>query len=198
MDSSQSRQNQAPRLNRRAVVQTLGLASSHILFPSILAGFISSCQAPSSRNEIYTPQFFNTEEFAMIQKIVDLILPETHSKSASQVNTHHFLDEVFAKCLNAEQQTLIGAGLAELFLSFPKATNKLDLLQEIDRGAYTGKEAFAYFKMIKQYTLVGFFTSQEGMTQASNFIKFPGDYRGEIASDEQTLNYAKTNLRYYL
>jgi len=183
-------------MNRRTVIQSLGVAATHVLFPSILMRFASSCQDPA--REGYAPAFFSPEEFDAIRQMVDVILPATKSKSASEVNTHQFLDEVFGQCMPAEQQAQIKAGLAKLVPRFLAAANKEELLREIDQKAYQGDEASAYFKAIKQYALIGFFTSQEGMTKASNYVKFPGDYKGEIGVDEHTLNYGKTDLRYYL
>lgn len=185
-------------MNRRKLLQSLGLATTHALFPSILANFVTSCQDPSRAGEGYVPAFFNQEEFRAVEKIIDIILPATKSKSAAQVNTHHFLDEVFHKCMDAGQQTAIKEGLAVLIPRFRDADDKLALLTEVDRKAYANEEGYAYFRTIKQYTLVGFFTSQEGVTVASNYVKFPGPYQGEVSSDENTLNYGRTYLQYNL
>lgn len=185
-------------MNRRKWMQSLGLATTHALFPSILANFVAGCQYPDPTQEDYAPSFFSREEFAVIREIVDIILPATQSKSAAQVNTHHFLDEVFDKCLSTDQQSLIKTGLAGLIPRFRLAGNKQQLLAEIDQKAYAGDAEHAYFRTIKQYTLIGFFTSQEGMTVASNYVKFPGDYKGDVKSDDHTLNYGKTYLQYNL
>lgn len=185
-------------MNRRTLIQTLGLASTHALFPSILAGFVAGCRNAPQTDEEYAPVFFTGKELATVREVVDIILPATKSRSAAEVNTHHFLDEVFHKCMNAEQQALIREGVAQLVPVLAKAKDKAALLSEIDQKAYAGEEEHSYFRAIKQYALVGFFTSQEGMTVASNFVKFPGDYKGEIPCDEQMLNYGKTDMRYYL
>ncbi len=185
-------------MNRREIIQSLGLAATHALFPSILSTFISGCQNPVEPIDGYRPAFFNPEEFETMKEIVDIILPATRSGSASEASTHHFLDEVFHKCMNAGQQSLLKEGLAKLIPAFSSAQNKREFLVEIDRKAYDNDEGSGYFRAIKQYALVGFFTSQEGVTVASNYVKFPGDYKGEVSCDENTLNYGMTGLRYYL
>lgn len=185
-------------MNRREVIQSMGMISAHALFPTILAGFVSSCAQPDSAHSPSGPAFFSGEEFEALAGIVDLILPATQTQSASAVNTHLFLDEVFAVCLNENQQKLIRDGLAKLLPELAAAQDKHHYLSEIDRKAYQNDPDWAFFRTIKQYTLVGFFTSQEGITKASHFAKFPGDYQGNVPADENTLNLAKTNLRYYL
>jgi hypothetical protein len=44
--------------------------------------------------------------------------------------------------------------------------------------------------------MIGFFTSQEGETKASNYVKIPDRYKGEIKPDANTLNYGTTFLHY--
>lgn len=128
--------------------------------------------------------------------IIDIIIPATKTKSASQTNTQVFLDQVFTQCLTSDEQKTLKAGVQNLTAGFEKATDKLQFIQDIDKKAYGHDESRAYFKTIKQYTMIGFFTSQEGETKAGNYLKSPGDYKGEIPLDHETLNYGKTFLHY--
>ncbi len=185
-------------MNRREVLQSMGMISAHALFPSILAGFVTSCSSPEKQAAAFSPLFFTQQELDGVAQVIDVIIPATKTKSASEVNTHLFLDEVFAKCLTADQQKVIKEGLATLIPAFEKAEDKLAFLTEIDQKAYANDESTAYFRILKQYTLVGFFTSQEGETKASNYAKFPGDYNGDVKVNENTLNNGDTGMRYYL
>lgn len=183
-------------MNRRQVIQSLGLISSHAVFPSVLSSFLASCQAKETND--YPPEFFTDDEMKTIIATIDVIIPETKTKSASQVGTHKFLDQVFLKCLNADQQQLIKEGVARLAQELSSADDKQKYFSELDKSAYSNDASSAYFKTIKQYTIVGFFTSQEGTTKASNYVKIPEAYKGEIPADENTLNYGRTNLHYYI
>jgi hypothetical protein len=183
-------------MNRRQVIQSLGLISSHAVFPSVLSSFLASCQAKEHSD--YNPEFFTTDELNTIIETIDVIIPETKTKSASQVGSHKFLDQVFSKCLNADQQKVIKEGVARLSSELSLADDKQKYLMEVDKKAYSNDASSVYFKTIKQYALVGFFTSQEGTTKASNYVKVPEAYKGEIPQDENTLNYGKTNLHYYI
>jgi len=183
-------------MNRRQVIQSLGLISSHAVFPSVLSSFLASCQAKEQND--YSPEFFRPDEMKTIIATIDVIIPETKTKSASQVGTHKFLDQVFSKCLNTDQQHLIKEGITQLAAGLASSDDKLKYITDLDKKAYSNDASSAYFKTIKQYTLVGFFTSQEGTTKASNYVKIPEAYKGEIPADENTLNYGKTNLHYYI
>jgi len=79
---------------------------------------------------------------------------------------------------------------------FEAAPDKLQFIVSLDKKSYDNDEGAAYFKTIKQYIMIGFFTSQEGTTKASNYVKIPEAYKSEIKADVNTLNYGKTFLHY--
>lgn len=168
--------------------------SGHALFPSVLSTFLSGCKDRDMSG--YTPQFFTKEEYSTIAGVIDIILPATNTKSASQVNTQVFLDQVFHQCLTADEQTGIKEGLKDLVPGFGQAPDKEQYVTELDKKAYSDDKRSAYFKTIKQYTMIGYFTSEEGETKASNYVKVPDGYKGDIAMDANTLNYGKTFLHY--
>lgn len=183
-------------MNRRELIQSLGLLSAHALFPAVLSGFLAGCT--STDKKAHTFEFFTADETDTIIETIDLIIPATKTKSASAVNTHIFLDQVFSKCTTADQQKLIHDGLAQLRTNLSSSPDKISYLADLDKKAYAGDEDAAWFKTVKQYTLVGFFTSQEGTTKASNYIKVPDAYKGEVSATQETLNYGRTNLKFYI
>ena len=179
-------------MDRRKVIQSMGLIATHAMFPSLLSTFTGCGKADRKNAKL---QFFNKKEWETLLPILDEMIPETDTPSASEVGTQFFLDEVFAHCLNHDQQQLIHEGF-QMF--FTQKRPLIEMVKEGDRKAFDNDEAWAWLRVIKQYALIGFFTSEAGTTQASNYVKFPGDYRGETALDDTTLNYGKTSLRYYL
>jgi hypothetical protein len=184
-------------MNRRQLLQSLGLLTAHTMFPVVLTGFLASCKSTDKKQHVY--DFFTASERDAVIETIDLILPATKTLSASQVNTHVFLDQVFTKCMTAEQQAIIHTGLAQLIPGLASATDKLKYLTEIDKKAYSDdNDDSVYFKTIKQYAMIGFFTSQEGTTKAGNYVKVPDAYKGEIAATDETLNYGRTSLKFYL
>lgn len=184
-------------MNRRTVIQSLGLVTTHALFPSVLTGFLASCGQRTQASS-YSPQFFSDEDLQLLAKVIDLILPATGTASASATGAHEFMDEVFAKCLTSDQQQLIREGFSAFRQKWESADGQTDLLTQLDQQAFSGDESQAWFMPIKQYALIGFFTSQEGTTRASNYVPVPGDYKADIPVDDTTLNYGLTSQRYYL
>ncbi|MFT3843968.1 MAG: gluconate 2-dehydrogenase subunit 3 family protein [Lacibacter sp.] len=181
-------------MNRRDAVKSLGLVSGHVLFPSVLAGFLSSWTHKDISS--YSPVFFSSGEFKLVTEIIDIIIPATKTASASQVNTQVFLDQVFSQCMTADQQQVIHDGLSHISSSFSNANDKMQFMLDVDQKAFAKDKSYAWFKTLKRFTMIGFFTSQEGTTKASNYVKVPDAYKGEIPADSNTLNYGKTNLRF--
>lgn len=181
-------------MNRRQLIQSLAVVTGHTMFPAVLSSFLSGCVDRDMSD--YKPAFFSGSEHKSIISIIDIIIPATKTKSASQVNTQIFLDQVFDQCMTAEQQSVIKEGLKQLIPGFEAAQDKLQFITSLDKKAYDNDEGAAYFKTIKQYTMIGFFTSQEGTTKASNYVKIPDGYKSEIKADANTLNYGKTFLHY--
>ena len=181
-------------MNRRQVIRSMALITGGTIFPTVLSTFLTGCVNKDMSN--YVPQFFTKAQFDQITKIVDIIIPATKTKSASEVNAQVFVDQVFAECFNKEEQKTIKAGVGQMLKGFGAAKDQHQYVAEMDTRAYNNDEEASFFKTIKQYTMIGFFTSQEGETKASNYVKIPDGYKGQIAQNSETLSYGKTWLHY--
>jgi hypothetical protein len=183
-------------MDRRSVIKTLGFVSLHALYPSVLAAFLSGCRSADADKTIGA--FFSEEEMGLVKEVIDLLLPATQTASASKVNVHLFLDDVFASCLDEEQKKVVREGFAHLQKNWSEASDKTALLATLDQQAYSGDEDAAWFKTLKQSTLIGFFTSQEGTTRAGVYQKIPEKYIGEVRIDENALAHGRTSLNFHL
>ena len=63
-------------MQRRTLLQSLGLVTTHALFPSILSGFLAGCTRPGEAD--YEPLFFSEEEMTerrlVLQEVVEKAL----------------------------------------------------------------------------------------------------------------------------
>jgi hypothetical protein len=183
-------------MDRRSVVKSLGFLSLHALYPSVLAAFLSGCHSADAGKT--AGAFFNEEELRLVREVIDMLLPATRTKAASEVGVHLFLDDVFALCLSEDQKGVVREGIARLNKAWVDGTDKIVLVATLDKEAYSGQEDSAWFKTFKQYTMIGFFTSQEGTTKAGNYQKIPDRYIGEIPIDENELAHGRTSLNFHI
>lgn len=182
-------------MNRREVIKSMGIISLHSLFPSVLAGFVSACRS----GEVHEKQwmFFTPEEGLLIIAVIDRIIPATRTCAASEAGVHFFLDEVFARCMLKEQQELIRKGLSALAIQWNGEEDKTSLVAGLDEKAFAGAEEAAWFKTLKQYTLIGYFTGKEGTLKAGDYQKLPDGFVGEVPAGENTRAHSKTFLKFY-
>ena len=182
-------------MNRREVIKSLGAVSLHALYPSVITTFLTSCKTGENEKQFI---FFNEDEREVLVAIIDAILPATKTKSASQAGVHLFLDEVFAVCLNDDQKKLIEDGLSTFVFQWKEVDDKIKFLKKTDQQAFGGAEDAAWFKFLKQFTLIGFFTSEEGTTKAGDYQKIPDKFTGEVSVSDAALGHSVTALRFSL
>jgi hypothetical protein len=187
-------------MNRRNLLKGMGAIALYGGFPGVLAEFASSCK---SKTKTLRADFFSDDEFQLLEQVTDIMLPKTTTPGALETQVPYFLDLVVKNCLSPDDQKLIKKGLQKLngeargkFSSLSKKEKK-SLVDKIDVAAYKNDADKAWFMIIKKLSLIGYFTSQEGMTKALNYVKVPGNYEACIPYKQGEKAMAKTFLIYW-
>ena len=187
-------------MNRRNLLKGMGAIALYASFPGVLAEFVSSCK---SKTKTLRAGFFSDDEFALIEQVIDTLLPKTTTPGALETKVPYFLDLVVKNCLSPADQQLIKKGLKELneqakgkFGSLSKK-EKQSLVNKTDASAYNNDAGKAWFLIVKKLSMIGYFTSQEGMTKALNYVKVPGTYEACIPYKQGEKAMAKTFLMYW-
>ena len=187
-------------MNRRHLLKGMGAVTLYSSFPAILGEFISSCKSEEKK---LRAGFFSADEFLLIEQLTDSIIPATSTPGALEAQVPYFIDLVVKNCLDNKDQQLIKKGLQQLNdqpagkFSSLSAAEKLSTVKKIDEAAFKNEPDKAWFRIIKKLSLIGFFTSQEGMTKALNYVKVPGDYQACIPYKKGDKALAKTFLMYW-
>ncbi|HZH95619.1 MAG TPA: gluconate 2-dehydrogenase subunit 3 family protein [Flavisolibacter sp.] len=148
---------------------------------------------------------FTKEDEALLNEIGGTILPPIPgSPGAKSAGIGAFMVMMVTDCYEGANQKVFIDGLHRVRDDFKTAHNisfieaehktRLAFLQKIDdaqtkanpaanavsnrRGESDSKTPMHYFLMMKQLTLLGFFTSEVGATKALRYIETPGAYRG--------------------
>ena len=168
--------------DRRSFLRGTSALMAHAGFPGVLAAFLAGDAAANASPR--KPVFFSSAEMNRIAALVDLILPATDSPSASEARTHEFIDAAIGACATSKQQSTFRAGLAALVADGFDKANTQERIALLQRRA-TKDVALTYddsfFKILKDYTLTGYFHSEVGATRALAYERVPGGYRGDIA-----------------
>lgn len=147
---------------------------AHAAFPGVMAAFAA---AP------FKPTFFNAKEMRTLTALVDVILPATDSPAASAANTHLFIDLAIPACASVGAQKVFRAGLAALAAkNFDRqpAPRQVELLKERVAKDMDQPYEQSFFKILKDYTMTGYFMSETGATQALAYLKIPGGFQGDL------------------
>lgn len=187
-------------MNRRNIIKGLGVVTLYSSFPAILSEFISSC---NTKDEKLRAGFFSDDEFQLIEQLADSMLPKTSTPGALETEVPYFVDLVVKNCMNDKDQQLIKNGLMKFndqtagkFSSFSKE-EKLNEINKIEEAAFKDDAEKAWFRIFKKLSLIGYFTSQEGMTKALNYVKVPSEYKACIPYKKGDKALAKTFLMYW-
>jgi len=168
--------------------------------PTILA-FLEGCKSASDTSTAMTFPF-PAERKALISEIAEVIIPKTDTPGAKDAKVGEFIEKMLKDCYAAKDQDSFDKGLKEIEKKdFLKATpaEQIKILKEMEASAkeetnkageekkkYTeaGKEytdaGVPFFRLMKELTLLGYFTSEQGATLALDYVPVPGRYDGCI------------------
>ncbi|MDH3709706.1 MAG: gluconate 2-dehydrogenase subunit 3 family protein [Cyclobacteriaceae bacterium] len=183
-------------LDRRAALKQLSyLVGGAVATPTLL-GILQSCeQAPPPLE--WQSSFLSEDQARLVSKLADMIIPETKTPGAIEAGVPYFIDSMLDQCLETEAQQMFLDGLNRLN-SLSQSHHSQDFLKiEDDQQTailkkiaaedhtpdeYSGfgrnPEAKTFFKQLKQLTLLGYFTSEMGATEALEYLQIPGGYDG--------------------
>jgi hypothetical protein len=160
--------------DRRSFLRGASVLMGHAAFGQVMTAF-----AAAPRKATY----FTAAELETVRSLVDVILPATDSPAASAADTHYFIDLAMPACASADAQKTFRAALKQLGTqkfasrapadqqSLLKARAEADILLPYDQS---------FFRILKDYTLTGYFLSEIGATQALAYERVPGGYQGDV------------------
>lgn len=138
---------------------------------------------------------FSPADLALLDEIGETILPATDVPGAKAVGIGAFMAMMVNNCYDAPDQQAFKRGLSTLAETFRNRhrtefsngsvgertglLNELDAEQRAHTAARTGNLPHHYFRIMKDLTILGYFTSEIGATQALRYEEVPGRYDGD-------------------
>ena len=173
------------KMNRREALERTSLLLGGVLTTSIWTGVLNGCEAPKEMD--WTPKFMTQDEAILTEILVDMLIPRTDTPGASDALVHRFIDEMLDGYFDPKEQTIVRNGLKELLdsgFSELSLEEKIEAVRELsnqkvsDESGQDNSESF--FQIMRSMTLLGYFTSEIGATQALRYDPIPGAYEGCI------------------
>lgn len=186
-------------MKRRDALERVALLMGGLVSAPTITAFLEGCTpGTQSGSEHFTG--FSADQLSLVSEIAETILPATDTPGAKDAKVGEFIDLMLKDCYYPKDQNSFMKGLNELSKKgFLKASpqEREKLLSEAEDTAYQFKEETAkkrsqakeaqqtfeepgvpFFSLMKELTLLGYFTSEVGATLALDYLPVPGRYEG--------------------
>ena len=171
-------------MNRREAVQHISL-----LLGGTILGANAFVACKSNDNKAVS---FTEKDVVLLDEIADTILPPTKTPGAKAAKVGQFMTVMVNDCYEERDQKVFYDGMKKIQDFSEKEYNdkfialrpeqrhallvKLDNEQKEAMKTWKADQPKHYFRLMKELTLLGYFTSEIGCTQARRYVETPGRY----------------------
>ncbi len=169
-------------MNRREALSSVALLMGGTLIG--MDALLQGCTSSPMKQVI-----FSADDIGFLDEIGDTIIPATDTPGAKAVKIGEFIASMVKDCYDDKQQEIFMDGMETFKKLCKERTGKpfientqaqrFEFLKTLDAEQKArSKNSPHYFRMMKELTLFGYFTSEIGATQALRYIETPGHYDG--------------------
>lgn len=177
-------------MDRRELLKMITLATGG----AVIGGefFLAGCK----NKDAGTGMVFSPDNITFLDEVAETILPKTKTPGAKDAEVGKFMTVMVNDSYDEKDQGIFHEGMKKLDEACKKihghgfmkaeAGHRKELLTVLDKEA----KDFAknkkkddpnhYFTMMKQLTLLGYFTSKPALTEAFDYHAVPGRYDGAV------------------
>lgn len=174
-------------MNRREAVQYISL---------LLGGTIVGAEAFIGCKSGEDKLEFSDDDVAFLNEVGETILPKTSTPGAKEANVGEQIKVMVNDCYERKDQQIFHNGMKDLNERAKKTYNndfvdlkpeqrhellvKLDNEQKQHMQNHEPGQPKHYFRLMKELTLLSFFTSEIGCKEARRYVETPGSYQACI------------------
>jgi hypothetical protein len=133
--------------------------------------------------------FFSVSDEEILAEFADIIIPTTASSAgAKAAGLGAFIPMMIRDCYPAQMQQMFASGMkdmqAQCFKDFNKdfltmtVEERQKLMNSLKDEAIATNKAPSFFLLARDLTILGYFSSEIGCTQAREYLPVPGRYDG--------------------
>jgi gluconate 2-dehydrogenase gamma chain len=185
-------------MHRREALKRTALLMGGVVSAPAIMGILKGCTARPGID--WKPVFLNEDQATVISQVSEIIIPRTDTPGAKDVGVPSFIDQMLKEVYSEEDQKRFADGL-QAFNDAAKKEYGEDFakLDDEDQTAFVKKihdeavraevdsdaeQKRPFILMMKELTMLGFFTSEPGATQVLQYVPVPGAYKGCIPLSE--------------
>lgn len=180
-------------MDRKEAIKKTAILMGGLVFAPSALGVLNGCKARPGVD--WNPQFFNRERAWLVTTLSDIIIPETDTPGASQAGVPAFIEEMVYTAYTEENREQFLSGLDEFddlakdlhgnnFVDLDSESQK-EFAVELNKIALeTEPPVPSFFLVMKELTMMGYFTSEIGAKETLRYEKVPGYYDGCVPFEE--------------
>jgi hypothetical protein len=165
------------------------LLGGAISAPAALA-ILQGCSAKDAVSTAsFKPKFLSVpSHMDIVTEIADIIIPKTATSGALDAGVPAFIDLVLADVYPKDAQERFTAGLTEFaagiaaagkpFLESDRPQRESAVKKTLEEALAGERNPKPFILMARELTLLGFFTSQVGITENMEYVAVPTAYHG--------------------
>jgi len=187
-------------LNRREAIRRVALLMGGAVSAPAILGVLAGCSAEPGGDAAgaaaeWKPIFLTAAQAALVAEVAEIMIPRTDTPGAREAGVAAFIDKMLKDAYPKEDQERFFAGLADFeaqakrehgraFLELEPAQRAALVKQahdpaiEVERASTLpiAKRNRPFILMMKELTLLGYFTSEPGATQVLQYRPVPGAF----------------------
>lgn len=178
-------------MDRREVLKRVAFIMGGAVSAPTVSAFLTGCQPDKEASvELLT---FTPDQFERVSVIAEHIIPATDTPGAKDTGVPEFIDLMLHHCYEEEERNSFLSGLDQIETdaqekngdSFVELSSEqqISLLKDHQTEALAQQgegNSLPFIRMMRELTLLGYFTSEAGATQALEYVPVPGRYEGCI------------------
>lgn len=185
-------------MTRRQALGRVGVLLGGVVSVPTVAGVLSGCEPVAGPD--WTPQTLTSEQNQMVTAIAEILIPATDTPGAGAAQVNRFIDAMLTGSYPAEDRDRFLKGLEAVnarcqddygaVFNQCSSKQKLAIVGELDDETFgsdapeTNREKPSFFRMMKELTIVGYYTSEVGASQELKTNLVPGRYDGDVPYEE--------------
>ena len=180
-------------ISRREALACLTRLAGGALSAPVVSAVLAGCRARPAGDD-WTPAVLDAGQLELVGTLVDLIIPRTDTPGAREAGVPAFIDKLLADWVDSADRSRFLAGLATLDDDARRAhgdafrglavDQQRAMLTRLDQEAIRAREDDVdpppFFAVLKEWTLVGYYTSEAGASRELQWVAAPGRYDADL------------------
>ena len=179
-------------MDRRSAIKNITLSFGTITLSTGTISIIQSCQTKVGD---WNPKFFSLSEINFLDKVLEIIIPETDSPGAKSLKLVRFVDRYIDKNIRTSEKEFLSSMMDE-FINMILESENINSISEIDskliekhlslhidRGSIIAKDGNNYSQLcglFREMAVRSYKLTEYVLTNKLGYVPIPGYYDGNV------------------